>query len=111
MSNSETLEKAYHLAEAYLATGQYEAASRLIATLLNHEAAPNYQSIVRPQLQQMNFNRQQQRRNQLVYRQLQELQGRPAFNPRGSANIIPTGHIAVFGNLSRFYPSTRRRRR
>lgn len=41
-SNRETLEKAYHLAEGYLVTGQFEAASRLIATLLTHEAKPNY---------------------------------------------------------------------
>jgi len=42
VSEREPLEQAYNLAEGYLATGQYEAASRVVATLLNYDAAPNY---------------------------------------------------------------------
>ncbi len=37
-----SLEGAYQLAEGYLATGQYEAASRVVAALLNYDGTPNY---------------------------------------------------------------------
>ena len=42
MSEPTNLEGAYQLAEGYLATGQYEAASRVVAALLNYEGAPNH---------------------------------------------------------------------
>ena len=42
MTDGMSLEGAYQLAEGYLATGQYEAASRVVAALLNADTAPNH---------------------------------------------------------------------
>ncbi len=74
------------------------------------DAAPNYYSIVKPQLDQNNFQRQQQLRNQQVSRQMQDLQSQSPYAPQGSRQIMPTGHGTIYGYYSHFYPNMRRRR-
>ncbi len=69
-----------------------------------------YQSLVRPQQNQSDFNRQVQAQGQALSRRVQEISAKPAFNPQGSEQQLPTGHSTVFGNTSHFYPQFQRRR-
>ena len=64
----------------------------------------NYQTLVRPQLQQQQFNQQIQRQNLLLGQRLQSLSAQPDFNPRGSEQQFPTGHPTVFMYHGRYYP-------
>ncbi|QDU91737.1 hypothetical protein Pla175_51680 [Pirellulimonas nuda] len=68
-----------------------------------------YQSLVRPQQNQMDFNRQIQAQGQALNRRVQEIAAKPAFNPQGSEQQLPTGHSTVFGNMSHYYPQPQRR--
>lgn len=78
---------------------------------LTDELTPNYHTLVRPQLEQIRFQQNQQRRNETVYRQLQQIQARTAFSPQGSEMMMPTGHVTTFQNLSTYYPGFAARRR
>ena len=73
------------------------------------EAAPNYYSLVKPQIDQIDFNQQQMRQNQQMARRMQGIQSRPAYPVAGSQYLIPTGHQAVFMNYLHYYPMPRRR--
>jgi hypothetical protein len=64
----------------------------------------NYQTLVRPQLEQQRVNEQLQRQNYEIGRQLQAMSAAPDFNPQGNQNLMPTGHQTVFGYHSHFYP-------
>jgi len=77
---------------------------------LTDEVVPNYHTLVRPQLQQIEFQQQQQQQNAMMYRQLQQLQARSAFTPQGSETMLPTGHMTTFLNLGGYYPMPGRRR-
>jgi hypothetical protein len=66
----------------------------------------NYQTLVRPQLEQQRFNDQVQRQAMDINRRLQSLSAQPDFNPQGNSNLMPTGHQTVFLNYSHFYPTT-----
>lgn len=70
----------------------------------------DYQTIVRPAIQQRQFNEQVMRQAQTMNRRLSSLSARNAFNTTGNQQIAPTGHAATFQNLSRFYGQTRSRR-
>jgi hypothetical protein len=70
----------------------------------------NYQTLVRPQLQQQQFNQQLQRQNQIIGQRLQQLSAQPDFNPRGSETQYPTGHSTVFMYTGRYYPMLNVRR-
>ena len=70
----------------------------------------DYQTIVRPAIQQRQFNEQVMRQAQTMNRRLSSLSARNAFNTTGNQQIAPTGHAATFRNLSRFYGQTRSRR-
>lgn len=63
---------------------------------------PNYQSLVRPQLQQ-------ERTNQIQERQIQSLQNRMYQGPSRSVgspqDIRSTGHVTRFMNHSSYYPA------
>ena len=74
-------------------------------TDLEGGAGPNYQTLVRPQLNQMRINQDTLRRQQQVYRQLQSLQSRSAFPVQGSENLFATGHQTVFMNYLHYYPA------
>jgi hypothetical protein len=74
------------------------------------ETVPNYHTLVRPQLEQIQFQQAQQQRNDVVYRQLQQIQARGGLSPQGSEEMIPTGHATGFLNYSYYYPFPGRRR-
>lgn len=71
----------------------------------------NYNTIVRPQLQQQALNRQLQRQTQQLNTRVQQIAAQPAFQAQGSEQMMATGHATVFGYYSRFYPTAGRRRR
>jgi hypothetical protein len=71
----------------------------------------NYTSLVRPQLQQQQFNQQVQRQNLELNRRLQSLAAQSDFNPEGSKSQHPTGHQTVFNYHGHYYPSMGARRR
>ncbi|MBN1853883.1 MAG: hypothetical protein JW829_14210 [Pirellulales bacterium] len=76
---------------------------------LTGEAAPNYYSLVKPQLDQINFNAQQMRQNQLMARRIQGIQSQSAFPVSGSQYLIPTGHPFAYMNYLHYYSMPRRR--
>ena len=64
----------------------------------------NYQTLVRPQLQQQEINQNLQRQQQEISGRVQQLVAQPAFNPQGSQSQFPTGHQTLFRNHSHYYP-------
>ena len=65
----------------------------------------NYQTLVRPQFQQMATNQQFQRQNTELSQRVQSISAQGAFqNPAGSENLYPTGHSTAFGYYGRYYP-------
>jgi hypothetical protein len=70
----------------------------------------NYNTLVRPMLQQQQFNQQIQRQGSDLSRRLQAMASQGAFNPQGSQELIPTGHRTTYRYFSHFYPSPRRSR-
>jgi hypothetical protein len=71
----------------------------------------NYNTLVRPMLQQQSFNEQVQRQNIEVQRRLQAISAQADFNPRGSESQMPTGHQTVYRYYGRFYPAMNARYR
>jgi hypothetical protein len=65
----------------------------------------NYNTLVRPQLQQQQVNRSMQVQTQAIDRHVQSLAAKPAFNPQGSASQSPTGHPTGFMYHSHYYPA------
>jgi hypothetical protein len=70
----------------------------------------NYQTLVRPQLQQQQFNQRVQDESQALSRRVQQISASAAYNPQGSRSQYPTGHQTVFGYYGRFYPGMSARR-
>jgi hypothetical protein len=66
-------------------------------------ALPNYFAFVRPQLEQQRVNRQQQLEIERLGSQVQQVNNQLTYDPSGSNSIRPTGHQAVFMNLSHYY--------
>jgi len=65
----------------------------------------NYQTLVRPQFQQLATNQQFQRQNLEISQRVQAISAQSAYgNPAGSESQYPTGHQTAFGYYSRFYP-------
>lgn len=64
----------------------------------------NYNTLVRPQLQQQAFNQQVQRQSQDMSRRMQAMAAQPDFNPQGDKNQLPTGHTTTFGYYGHFHP-------
>jgi hypothetical protein len=69
------------------------------------ESDLNYNTIVRPQLQQQQFNQQVQRQGQDLASRMQSMAAQGDFNPQGDKNQFPTGHQTVFGYYGRFHPN------
>jgi hypothetical protein len=69
----------------------------------------NYQTLVRPQLEQQQINQQVQRQALDSSRRIQALSARADFSPQGSRQQSPTGHSTAFFNYSHYYPTGRRR--
>ena len=65
----------------------------------------NYQTLVRPILQQQQFNQQVQRQSMELSRRLQAMAAQSDFNPQGSKSQYPTGHATVFMYYGHYYPS------
>jgi hypothetical protein len=67
--------------------------------------ATNYQSLVRPQLEQQATNRKQG----VAIAQLgrQAFSGSPQPKSQGNGQLRSTGHRAVFNDTSRYYPGLR----
>jgi hypothetical protein len=66
----------------------------------------NYQTLVRPQFQQMQQNQQFERQNMELNYKVQSISAQSAFqNPAGSENVYPTGHQTAFGYYGRYYPT------
>jgi hypothetical protein len=72
----------------------------------------NYNTLVRPMLEQQRVNDQLQRQSYEIQRRLQAIAAQPDFSPQGNPNQAPTGHQTVFQYHSHFYPqmSSGRRR-
>ncbi len=65
----------------------------------------NYQTLVRPQFQQMATNQQFQRQNTELSQRVQSISAQSAYqNPAGSESVYPTGHQTAFGYYGRYYP-------
>ena len=71
----------------------------------------NYNTLVRPMLQQQQFNQQLQRQSLELNRRLQAMAAQSDFNPQGSKSQYPTGHQTVFMYYGHYYPSANARRR
>jgi hypothetical protein len=71
----------------------------------------NYNTLVRPMLQQQQFNEQMQRQSIEIAKRLQSLAAQADFNPQGSESQYPTGHKTVFNYLGHYYPAPARQRR
>jgi len=71
----------------------------------------NYQALVRPMLQQQQFNRQMQRQAMELTARMQSMAAQSDFNPQGSTSQFPTGHQSVFGYYGHYYPTLNVRRR
>lgn len=68
----------------------------------------NYNTLVRPMLQQQQFNDRIQRQNMETNRRLQAISAQADFNAQGSQSQHPTGHRSVFNYLGHYYPRARR---
>lgn len=70
----------------------------------------NYNTLVRPMLQQQQLNEQLQRQSYDINRRLQSISAQSDFNPAGSTAQPPTGHQTVFMYHGHYYPAMQRRR-
>ena len=71
----------------------------------------NYQTLVRPLLQQQQINQQVERQGLELARRLQSMAAQSDFNPKGSESQFPTGHQSVFMYYGHYYPTANVRRR
>ncbi len=77
---------------------------------LSGEGDLNYQTLVRPQLNQQRINQQVERQNIEMGRRIQAMAAQNAFNPTGSSQMYPTGHPTAFMQFGHYYPVLSRRR-
>jgi hypothetical protein len=71
----------------------------------------NYQTLVRPLLQQQQINQQVERQAMEMARRMQSLAAQSDFTPQGSTSQLPTGHQSVFMYHGHYYPTANVRRR
>lgn len=77
---------------------------------ISGESDLNYQTLVRPQLDQQRINARVQRQNMELARRVQSISAQSNYGkPQGSESQYPTGHPTAFGYFSHFYPSPGRR--
>lgn len=68
----------------------------------------DYQTLVRPQLEQRRVNEQLRRESAQLELRLQNIAAQPAFRPTGNQNLAPTGFGAsTYRYYSHFYPQIR----
>jgi hypothetical protein len=68
----------------------------------------NYQTLVRPQLQQQQFNSAIQRQDLQNTRRLQAIAAQADFNPSGAKDQYPTGHQTTYNYLGHYFPPVQR---
>jgi hypothetical protein len=78
---------------------------------LSGESDLNYQTLVRPQLRQQEFNDRAQRESMEMAQRLQSIGAQSDFNPAGSTTQPPTGHQTVFQYYGHYYPAMQQGRR
>lgn len=78
---------------------------------LDGQSDLNYQTLVRPQLRQQEFNERVQRENMEMATRLQSIGAQSDFNPAGSTSQPPTGHQTVFQYYGHHYPAMQQQRR
>ena len=78
---------------------------------LDGQSDLNYQTLVRPQLQQQATNERLQREALELNSRLQAISAQADFNPAGSRSQPPTGHQTVFMYYGHYYPALQQRRR
>jgi hypothetical protein len=71
----------------------------------------NYQTLVKPMLQQQQFNQQSQRQSYEMARRVQAIAAQGEFNMQGSKDQYPTGHQTAFQYYGRYYPGFQQVRR
>ncbi|HJQ81654.1 MAG TPA: hypothetical protein VJ828_16950 [Lacipirellulaceae bacterium] len=71
----------------------------------------NYQTLVRPMLQQQQINQQVERQAMEMARRMQSMAAQSDFAPQGSTTQFPTGHQSVFMYYGHYYPTAPVRRR
>jgi hypothetical protein len=71
----------------------------------------NYQTLVRPMLQQQQINQQVERQAMEMARRMQSMAAQSDFSPQGSTTQFPTGHQTVFMYYGHYYPTAPVRRR
>jgi hypothetical protein len=67
----------------------------------------NYNTLVRPQLQQQQQNQELERQNLQNSRRLQSIAAQADYNPQGAKDQYPTGHQTVFNYTGHYYPVAR----
>ena len=65
----------------------------------------NYNTLVRPQLEQQRMNEQFQRQNLDISRRVQAIAAQADYNPQGSKSQYPTGHQTTFMYYGHYYPA------
>ena len=71
----------------------------------NTGAATNYQSLVRPQIDQQNYNAQSASAIKNLQRQVSSQNRLSKSGAEGNQKLRATGHAAMRENYSHFYPS------
>jgi hypothetical protein len=71
----------------------------------------NYQTLVRPQLQQNALNSQLQRQNLDLSRRVQSIAAHNAFQTQGATDQSPTGHETAFGYTGHYFPQSQGRKK
>jgi hypothetical protein len=69
----------------------------------------NYQTLVRPQLEQQRTNALLQRQNEELSRRVQSISAQRDYAPTGAQNQYPTGHPTMFNYHGRYYPAMKHR--
>jgi hypothetical protein len=64
----------------------------------------NYNTLVRPMLQQQQFNQQVQRQSIELSRRMQSMSAQSDFNPAGAKDQYPTGHQTAYRYYGHFHP-------
>lgn len=70
----------------------------------SEDALPSYFSLVRPQIQQQQINRQQELQLNRLSTDFQQLQQQLAIPPTGDPVLRPTGHPVQFLNTLQYFP-------
>src|SRR5262249_15126384 len=66
----------------------------------------DYQTLVRPQVQQQQMNQQFERQQLELARRVQKISAQSDYkNPAGAEDQYPTGHQTVFGQHGHYYPT------